>query len=335
MSSEMSYGKSAVDGEEKVGAAKPQSLARGTSVSVEIFAEWLRRQGHDVQQSASSYWYSQGPRVYQAFPYHWLIHPAEEELREFLSRQKAIALRYSTSLDAAHGCLSYHAVYQRPCYGLEDLGQWARKNVRRGLRNCQVEPISFGRLAEDGWGLQLDTLERQGRRLKLSRETWTRRCLAAAGLPGFEAWGALLDGRLAASVITFEMGDWCYMLYQQCLHQYLQAHVNNAVSFVVTQRMISRPHIHSILYGLHSLDAPPSVDEFKFRMGYTAKPVRQRAVFHPWLRPVAVRASYAVVKALTRLRPGNPTLSKTEGMMRFFLHGRLPISEQPVPQPLQ
>ncbi len=125
------------------------------------------------------------------------------------------------------------------------------------------------------------------------------------------------------------------MLYQQCHRDYLAEHVNNAMSFVVTKTMIERLEVKSILYGLHSLDAPPSVDEFKFRMGYTARPVRQRVVFNPWVRPMFNSASHALLRVGLRLRPGNPTLSKAEGMLRFYLQGRLPLSRQSLPQPLQ
>lgn len=306
----------------------------------DIFAEWLRRQGHRVLRTESSYWYDQAPRVYQAFPYHWTFTPQPQELERFLLQHGAIGLRYSTPVEAAEGALSYHAVYEGGEYTLEGLGKWARKNVRRGLRSCRVELISFERLAEEGFELQLDTLARQGRQLQLAREEWQRRCLAAGELPGFEAWGALVDGgpsgaRLAASVITFQMGDCAYMLYQQCRREYLGEHVNNALGFVVTQALVARPQVRSILYGLHSLDAPPSVDEFKFRMGYTAKPVRQRVVFHPWLRPLFNPLSHAALLGLRRLRPGSPTLAKAEGMLRFYLQGRLPLERQEAPPPLR
>ena len=46
-------------------------------------------------------------------------------------------------------------------------------------------------------------------------------------------------------------------------------------------------------------------------------------------------ASHALLRVGLRLRPGNPTLSKAEGMLRFYLHGRLPLSRQSLPQPLQ
>jgi hypothetical protein len=303
-------------------------------MSIEVFAEWLRRQGHHVVQTESSYWYDAGPRVYQAFPYHWLIEPSEDELSEFMREHGVVGLRYSTLLDSALGRLSYHAVYEKPSYSLDTLGKWARKNVRRGLQCCSVEPVPLERLATEGWALQLDTLDRQGRQMALEKEDWQRRCLAAAELPGFEAWGTLVNGQLAASVITFLMDDCCYMLYQQSLRQHLGKKVNNALSYVVTETMVSRSSARSILYGLHSLDAPPSVDEFKFRMGYVAKPVRQRVVFHPRLRFLFNSASHTVLRQLLRLQPNHPSLSKAEGLVRFYLEGMRPISEQRWPEPL-
>ena len=301
-------------------------------MNAEVFAEWLRRQGYRVVRTASSYWYEVSARVYQAFPYHWVIQPTEDELSQFLRQNRAIGLRYSTSVGGPMGCISYHAVYDQPCYTLDGLDRRSRQNIRAGLKNCHVEPISFERLAEDGWLLEMDTVDRQGRRVKLREETWRRRCMAAADLPGFEAWGALFDGRLVASLLTFQMEDCCEMISQQCHRDYLRARVNNALSFVVTQTMISRSGIRSIFYALHSLDAPANVDEFKFRMGYVAKPVRQRVVFHPWLAPVFNRASRAMVKQLLGRYPDHPTLAKAEGMLRFYLEGKRPLNEQKWPE---
>jgi len=298
----------------------------------DVFAEWLRRQGHHVARTSSSYWFNQGPRCYQAFPYHWLIDPPDEELENFLRDNGALALRYSTSLGAATGRLSYHMVYEKPSYGFEDLGKWARKNVRRGLKNCSVEAISFDLLAKEGWSLQEDTLHRQGRSSGLSENKWRNMCDASASLPGFQAWGAFVSGRLAASVITFRLGDWCYMLYQQCRREYLTAHVNNALSFTVTQAMIGRDGVRAILYSLHSLDAPSTMDEFKLRMGYTAKPVRQRVVFHPWAAPLVNRVSHRILKGLAALCPSSGLLAKGQGMVQFCLEGRLPIERQTVPE---
>ena len=300
-------------------------------MNAEIFAQWLSESGYRIRKTASSYWVENGPRAYQAFPYHWIIAPSEDELMEFMEQEKIIGIRYSAPLSADKGALSYHAVYEGGAYDLENLGKWARKNVRRGLANCAVEQLSFDALAEDGWLLQLDTLERQGRRLNLKTEHtfWRNRCLAAKKLNGFEAWGALVNGQLAASVITFRMEDCYYMLYQQCARAYLAEHVNNALSFVVTRNLSLRPETKSILYGIHSLDAPDSVDEFKFRMGYHARAVRQRVVFHSTLAPFFNSLSYSIVRGCSKLFPHNSMLAKAEGMLRFYLQGALLLSEQP------
>ena len=301
-------------------------------MNAEIFAEWLRRQGYDVEKTPSSHWYEASPRVYQAFPYHWLIQPPEDELLSLLRQKGAIALRYSSPVESTVGCISYHAIYDKPDYTLDSLDRRSRQNTRKGLKNCRVETISFERLAEEGWWLENDTASRQGRQLKINENIWRRRYMAAADLPGFEAWGALVDGRLVASLLTFQMEGCCEMISQQCHRDYLNARVNNALSFVVTRTMINRSGIKCVFYSLQSLDAPASVDQFKFRMGYTAKPVRQRVVFRRSLAPVINRASYAIVKRLSERRPDNPLLSKARGMLRFYLAGRCLPAEQDWPE---
>jgi hypothetical protein len=298
----------------------------------DIFAEWLRRQGHRVIRTPSSYWCQIGPRILQAFPYHWLIAPEDEELYELLSENKAIGLRYSTSFDSGLGAASYHVVCVGREYSLSTLPKKARYDVRKGLKSVSIEPISFSRLATEGWQLRADTLARQGRVGAENRDWWETLCRSADRLPGFETWGAIADGQLVASLLAFSCDDCCSILYQQSLTKYLSSCVNNSLTYVFTSEVLKRPNTTWLFYGLHSLDAPSSVDQFKFRMRYTAKPVRQRVVFHPWLTPVFNRVSHTLARQLLRWRPGQPTLAKTEGLLRFYLEGKRPLNEQTWPE---
>lgn len=297
----------------------------------EVFAEWLRRQGHRVERTASTWWYEASPHVYQAFPFHWVIRPAEEELTEFLRRRRALALRYSTPLDAPAGRVSYHVTCDDRGYGLKALKRSIRKAVCRGLARCRVERIPLERIASEGWALEAGTCRRQGREVPLSREAWRRRYLAAAELPGFEAWGALVDGRLGAALLCFQMDGWVELIAQQSLAEFFDARVNNALTFVVTEDALHRPEVRSVFYTLESLDAPASVDTFKFRMGFGARPLRQRVVFHPWAERAARPWAHRVVRAALRCHPTSRVLSKAEGMLRFHLQGSQPASEQEWP----
>lgn len=301
----------------------------GNYMNAEIVGEWLRRQGYRVVLSRSSGWYAASPHVFQAFPFHWVIRPSREELAGVLGRH-AVGLRYSTPLDAPEGRLSYHMVRTRP-YGLEALERRTRQGVRKGLEQCRVERISLERLAEEGWALEADTWRRQGRKLATSPEVWRRHCLAAVDLAGFEAWGAIVDGRLASSLLAVRVGDCLELLSQQCLTAFLEAHVNNALAFTVTRDALNRPGIDLVFYTLQSLDAPSSVDVFKLRMGFVAVPVRQRVVFHPWLAP-ALRPMESLVHACATRLPGRTFLTKADGMFRFHREGLLPLAQQPCPE---
>ena len=303
-------------------------------MNAEVFATWLRRQGHQIIRTKSSYWYDAGPRVLQAFPYHWLIEPTEQEIRSLLLRRGIAALRYSTPLHASQGMVSYHVVLRGP-YTLEMLRSQARNGVRRGLTRFQVERIAFERLADEGWSLQADTLERQDRTKSMDLAEWQSICLAAVGVPGFEAWGATCEGELAAALLTARIDDrWC-VPYALSRSKFLREHVNNALFYVVSNDLLAREGVAEIFFTLQSLDAPESVDEFKFRMGLQAEPVRQRVVFHPCLRPLATRKAHALLLGRLERDPGNPLLAKTEGMLRFNLAGKRPLTDQPWPEALQ
>jgi hypothetical protein len=288
-------------------------------MNAEVFAEWLRRQGRRVLRTESSYWHGEDWGTLQAFPYHWQIQPSKRELRDLVVHHRAVALRFSAPSETTRHPKSYHVLCMKKDYDLDCLSGWGRKNVRRGLRNCNVERISFARYLEEGWTLRADTLDRQRRRSRDNRDAWHKRFLAAADLQGFEIWAALVGNKLAATLVTFRMEDFCYMILHQCHRDYLRDHVNNALSYVVTGEMIRRPEIRGIFYGMSSLDAAPSVDEFKLRMGYEAKGVRQRVLFHPFLSPLVNRLGHGLLKTMLDLNPNNRFFSKTDGLVRLYL----------------
>jgi hypothetical protein len=304
-------------------------------MNAEIFAEWLRRQDYNVVRTPSSYWYETSSRVYQAFPYHWVIEPDEQELNQLLRQNRAIALRYSTPITAPRGKVSYHVVCQDPAYELASLPRQARQSVRRGLKYVDVEQIPLSRLATEGWSLRQDSLERQGRTDAETEEWWHTMCMSAEDLPGFEAWGAIHVGELVASFLAFVCDDCFTLPHEQSSSAHLEYRVNNAIFYGVTHQAMQRDNINSVFFCLHSLDAPSSVDEFKLRMGNTARPVRQRVVFHPLLAPFFNKASHALIKRMLGRYPDNPKLSKTEGMLRFYLDGKLPAGKQDWPACLE
>jgi hypothetical protein len=294
----------------------------------EVFAEWMHRQGHRVYRTPSSYWYEAAPRVLQAFPYHWLIKPDEKEIRELLFQHGIAALRYSTPLDFPKGMISYHVVLHEP-YELDMLKSQTRNGVKRGLKNFTVEKISFEQLATQGWVLQHDTLVRQDRLRSMTQAQWECLCRSADGLPGFEAWAAISkEKELAAAVIICQIDAEFNVPYAMSHSRFLSDHVNNAIFYSISRELLGRKLGGGIFFTVQSLDAPPNVDEFKFRMGFEARAVRQRVDFHPFLNPLATPMAHTIIRTLLHYDPSNPMLAKTEGMLRFHVEGQRGITEQ-------
>jgi len=304
-------------------------------MNIETFAEWIRRQGYRVTATRSSYWYEIKAHVLQAIPFHHLISPPETELGQLFGKEGAVALRYSTSTEASEGKLSYHVINANKDYDLAQFSRSTRYDVRKGLKYAGVEPISLSRLASDGWGLRQETLVRQGRSGAETAEWWQCLCRGAEGLPGFEAWGAMREGRMMASIMTFTLGDWCVGLYQQCCPEALTTCVNNALTYSFTKEVLMRPGINQVFYGLHSLDADEKLDKYKFRMGYVAKAVRQRVVFSQRVRWLVNGTTYGVLRTVRNWWPAQPSIAKAEGMARFYLEGKKPLGEQVWPECLR
>ncbi len=297
----------------------------------EHFAEWYRRQGHHILRSQSSYWFDAGPRVYQALPFGWLIEPSEREIRSLMLKHGIFSLRYSAPLESSSGKVSYHVTLSNP-YNLELLRSQARNAVKRGLDKCAVEQIPFERLAGEGWNLQRDTLDRQARNGSMHEAEWRMICLSAVGLEGFEAWAAIVEDELAAGLIICRVNDTFYVPYAFSHRKFLDYYVNNALFYSVSCNVLARQGINKIFFTVQSLDAPKSVDDFKFRMGLHAKAVRQRVEFHPLIEPFITGTTHKMVSKLLERYPERGGIAKAEGMIRFYLQGRIPLEQQEWPE---
>lgn len=290
-------------------------------MNADIYAEWLRRQGYKIYRTESSYWFNAAPKVLQAFPFHWQITPCRDETEKLIRDNGIIALRYSSPVSKPHGKLSYHIVV-KGCYDLHSVRHQARNGVKRGLERFSVEEISFERMHSEGWVLQEDTLARQKRSGSMSKVQWNSICQGAKELPGFHAIGAIKEGILAAAVIVCRIDDVYTVPYSMSHCRYLHDHVNNALFYSSSCQLLKHDNINELFFCVESLDAGPEVDEFKIRMGFEKREVKQHVEFHPFLKPLAGTFLHKTTDILHKSFPSVTSLSKMEGMLRFSLCDR-------------
>ena len=249
------------------------------------YARFLEALGHRVVRAGETYWYDVGGRFYMSAPPFFVVRPDEAQLDDVFRSTQCIGLRYPAPLEGP-GRRSYQIVCDDPDYGLEKLSGNNRSKVRRGLKRCRIEATPMDAIATHGRRAHEDTVGRQGRDGVLGGERWRRFFEVAAQTPGFEGWGAWVDGELAAFLVSVSFADSVEFLLARSRSDLLSAYPNNALIFSVTEEMLRQRKVGSITFGLESLEPVGPLDQFKFGIGYAQRPLRQRVVFHPLLRGV-------------------------------------------------
>jgi hypothetical protein len=285
----------------------------------ETFAEFLTRQGHHVVKTETCFWYDAQPGFYFYFPYHRPINPGVEELKKIIWGERCIGIRFFTPMECI-GKSSYNIVCSDKNYDFTSItSATARHEIRKGLKNFEIRQMDFKELATLGISLNYDTLVRQGRAPRRDEvKNWRLYCSSTEGLDGFEAWGAFLNGKLASFEIGFLMEDCFYLLRQSSATEYLPLYPNNALVFALTRIKLALPEVNTVSQGPQSLDAPESLDTFKFRMGYQKQPMKQKIIFNPMIRPFIGGVLHKFVQLAVDARPQSDTLRKLEGIIRFY-----------------
>ena len=288
-------------------------------VNSDGFAEFLSRQGHRIVKTESCFWYDARPGFYFYFPYHKLITPSAEELKQILWGRRCIGARYFTPMDHV-GKESFTIVCSDKNYDITSVdAHHARRQTRRGLENFNIRQIEFKDLAKIGISLNNDTLIRQGRDPSTYEEKkWQIYCSAADGLEGFEAWGAFSGDHLASFMVAFQMEDHFTILHHSSATEFLPSYPNNALVFYVTKLKLALPEVDTVSYGPQSLDAPESLEIFKFRMGFQKRPMKQTIVFNPLVRPFINELSHKAIQGLSAFRPESDVLRKLDGIIRLY-----------------
>lgn len=248
-------------------------------------AVFLARTGNRVVSSTAGVdWYDGGRGFFLSIPSHRLLAPSDDELAELFAAGGVLGLRFPAPT-SGRGKRSYQIVCDDAEFGLDQLSGNVRSKVRRGLKRCEVRPITFDEVARLGQQADRDTLARQGRASKLDGGAWDNYWAAAADTEGMEAWGALVDGDLAAFLLTVRFADGMveFMLARSRSDR-LGAYPNNALIYAATEEMLRRRRAPAVTFGLESLESVGPLDEFKFGMGFRKKAIHQRVVFHPRLR---------------------------------------------------
>lgn len=282
-------------------------------MNAEAIVPFLKQEGYQLMRTASGWWYNEyhQKRLYYPFPTHRLLNPTREEILDIFRRVPgAFAIRFLAPLENL-GKKSFVFVRRRP-YDIAQLSANARSKVRRGLKRCEVRPLSWDELIPLAQVAHRDTQLRHGEREPQSLGISNRLQACAA----YEAWGAFVDGHLGAYLVTFSVDDWVHLIVNRSADEYLKFYPNNALVFTVTQQLLSRPAVSTVSYGWEPLYPLRTLAEFKTSMGFVEEPVRQRIIINPRMKALLSPAVCRVIeKIMALLRPADIRAKKLAGLL--------------------
>lgn len=286
------------------------------------YADFLRALGHHVVPVGDFSWYDANRFFYLSAPPHRTYAPTAEQLRAALRSFPCLGVRFAAPLEG-EGKLSYQIACSERDYSLEKLSGNTRSKVRRGLKRCEVGPVPFSTIASAGRQAHADTVARQGRDGVLAGERWQRFFAACEKTEGIEGWGAWHGETLAAFLVTVTFDDAVEFLLARSCNDTLGAYPNNALIFSVTEEMLVRRRVREITFGLESLEPVAALDQFKFSMGFEAKPLRQRIVFRPGVARLLRQAPVRSLVQRWTAQPGERAVfwRKAAGVLRFAEEG--------------
>lgn len=280
----------------------------------EEFAEFFKKKGKRVVKTASGYWYEIHPFCFQNIPYHYAIDPHKGELRSLFFKKSALLLRFNSCTDQ-NSIPGYVWICNDKNYSFANLKTKIRNRTRKGLERNLVKLIGFDLLMKEGWKTISDTLQRQGRDADFATpEEWVRYCEAAAGLPGFDAWGAFVQDRLVSFLVGAEIDDYYWILRQYSETAFLKDYPNNALIYTITKSKLSIPAINKISYGFDSVEDTAGLRKFKQGMGFFMDLYNQKILINPLFKWMINKRFTYILKILLKLSPKNNYLKKTNAI---------------------
>jgi hypothetical protein len=207
---------------------------------------------------------------------------ASSRVRRLLGRGAlgAIAMTTEQTERQAAFCICTGADYDFP-----RLQSRTRTRTRRGLEACEIREVGWDEMLAAGLEINRAALQRQQRPSFLGDAAWWRRqCEISAEFAGVRAWGAYVDGRLAAYVHVIvhaaaadgrPVADIVHFMSD---NDHLKSFPNEALIFTVTGELL-RSGCDHVMLGAGSDDE--RLLSWKRHMGFEIRNTSYHLVVNP------------------------------------------------------
>jgi hypothetical protein len=298
------------------------------TASITEYAASLMKSGVQVVPGETgTFWARHESSAMLRFPKFHLAPPRPQEVRQVLWHGRAAVASYLLEPDEHHPANAWLYVCTNQAYLLDKLASNARRDIRRGLRELIITPLTSEQLLAHGFPAFRDTRRRNGLN-DGTLEEFHRWFTGLAKLPEVVFLAAWKDEQLAAFANITEVDDWaefgCFSM--SALLRYTP---NDALVYSILSHYLVERRFRLVSYGLSSVQDESNaagLHRFKLKLGFEAHPVHRAFVLHPLLRPLINPLTLWGVSTMLRLKPGDRHLKKAQGVLAS-IHREMPWLE--------
>ena len=291
------------------------------SITAQEYVAILQRRGkRAILEKDRVFWHEYQRFALERLPLFCVDVPSPRTVRSLLWRSRSLVATYVLSADDVHPANALHYLCENRNYSLETLASPARRDARRALRAFRYEFIDAATLLAHGARAFCDTRTRVG----LSDGTLQvfQDYIGMLSLnPACKFVGAWCGERLAAYLWMSLVDDWA-AIAAYAANEDLRSCPNNGLIHFALDYCLTQGRCSLVTYGLTSIqevNRTVTLDYFKKKVGFEARPVYRAFVYHPLLRPLVNPLTYWILRRCSRLFPHSPTLRKAAGLLATSL----------------
>jgi hypothetical protein len=190
------------------------------------------------------------------------------KVRQAMAKAKCLVAMWNDQWDTAQ-CDWWHVCADGEQYDVELLPKNGRRDIRAGLRRCQVRRVTHDFLAEHGYDVHAAAFKTySGAANCISAEAFAALHRGYAGIEGREAWGAFINDSLIAYANCIALDDAATLATVKSHPDHLHALPNNALIYTLTCHYLVERRLRYVDSGARSLLHDTNMQDFLQRMGY-------------------------------------------------------------------
>lgn len=166
-------------------------------------------------------------------------------------------------------CEWWRVVCDNACYDLELLSKNARRDIRAGLRRCEVRRLDPDVFLDHGFEVYTSAQARYGANVEtMTAERFQTMVRKNQSYAGRETWGAFANERLIAWVSCIVQDDIVNLSWAKSNPEYLRLLPNNALCYELTRHYLRDRQMRYVSDGTRSVLHDTNFQDFLCKMGY-------------------------------------------------------------------